>query len=147
MHFIVSFILFISVHAFAEKPPLNPDPAQTPGHLCNKNDADFIGYYYEQKIAKCKRKVSSAEKAQIYENYGIPKESRGNYTIDHFIPLSIGGSNSFKNLWPEHYKIKETRQNLELQVFMHLRDGKITQKEAIHIIRFEKMRDDIDPEW
>lgn len=39
-------------------------------------------------------------RAQIFQAYGIEKQDRGAYVINHLIPLEIGGSNELANLWP-----------------------------------------------
>ena len=93
----------------------------------------------QEKIAYCRRNVSTQDKAQIYRAYGIPKNCWNRYTIDHFYPLSMGGSNHSDNLWPEHKFVKNTRMNLELETFQRLQNGEITQKEALDIIRSEKL--------
>ena len=46
--------------------------------------------------------VSTATKKQVYAEYGVSyPQPKGEYEVDHFIPLEIGGSNDIKNLWPE----------------------------------------------
>jgi hypothetical protein len=40
-------------------------------------------------------------KDKVYAEYGITSHSSGQYQIDHFIPLELGGSNDISNLWPE----------------------------------------------
>lgn len=91
-------------------------------------------YRYPAKIVYCKRNVSNETKRQVYEAYGIPSEDRRNYTIDHFYPLSMGGSNDKKNLWPEHKEVKARRPNLELELFEDLAANKKSQKEVLERI-------------
>ncbi len=114
--------------------PFVPTREKTSGSLCTPQDPDFERLRYEERIPYCRRNVSRSEKADIYEAYGVPKRCRGDYTIDHFIPLSIGGTNHRDNLWPEHKSIKALRQNLELDLYKQIDQGLITQKEAIRII-------------
>ncbi len=120
--------------------PPAPDEALTPGEICDTQNPDFHEYRYSEGIAYCRRNVSRHVKSQIYQQYGIPERCRTRYTIDHLIPLSIGGTNGRGNLWPEHRLIKETRPDLEIQVFEALRDGDITQKQAIERVLQEKTR-------
>jgi hypothetical protein len=119
--------------------PYVPEQKMTPGDFCTRQDPDYLGDAYPEKIAKCERDVIYNTKQKIYELYSVKKSCQVNYTIDHFIPLSIGGSNSIENLWPEHKSIKALRQNLELNLFQDLRDGKISQAEAVRKIRQAKI--------
>jgi hypothetical protein len=48
------------------------------------------------------RDVSDAEKAAVYDRYGVtwvPYQ----HEVDHLISLELGGSNAIRNLWPEPY--------------------------------------------
>jgi hypothetical protein len=137
-----ALILSLSITCFASIDhiePKAPHSEQTPGELCNKNDPDYHGDRYKEKIPYCQRNVSYHERQKVYEDYDVPAKIRSEYTIDHLIPLSLGGSNDLSNLWPEHKKIKALRPYLEQEVFEDLRDGRITQKKAIRIILEAKL--------
>ena len=134
----VSAILSSSVLAFSY--PLVPRPDLTTGRLCTNRNPDFEGYRYTEQIPYCERNVSREQKDKIYNLYRIPVNCRGRYTIDHFIPLSIGGDNSDANLWPEHKLVKATRPQLEQELFLALSRGRITQKNAIELIVREKTK-------
>jgi hypothetical protein len=128
--------------------PLVPDPSMTTGSICQETDADFTEHRYGENIAYCARNVASFTKKEIYQKYGVKKGCRTEYTIDHFIPLSIGGTNTIDNLWPEHNSIKALRQNLEVKTFRQLEKGQITQAEAISIIvsaKWHPPADQVDP--
>jgi hypothetical protein len=137
--FLLTLVLSTVVFANAELRPETPDPIRTPGEMCDTKDEDFREYRYGEKIPYCVRNVSSHLKSEIYDYYGVPKNVRENYTIDHFIPLSIGGNNSPANLWPEHYKIKELRQTLEAELYEAVREGQMTQADAVAQIIKAKM--------
>jgi len=47
------------------------------------------------------RDVPASEKRAVYAEYGIFSHRRGQYEVDHLIPLELGGSNSIANLWPQ----------------------------------------------
>ncbi len=76
-----------------------PDPDCTPGDVFPGIDKEIIcvkGY------TKTVRNVSVNLKKKVYEAYGIPyPQPRGSYEADHLIPLELGGSNDFENLFPE----------------------------------------------
>ena len=144
--FILFFLLMILQNSYSY--PLVPDASISPGDICTTNDLDFQEYRYKESIPYCERNVSYQTKTLIYDKYYISIEERGQYTIDHLIPLSIGGSNSELNLWPEHKKIKKTRSNLETCLYDLLRKDLINQKTAIAfvlIIKFDKEVDGFDP--
>jgi hypothetical protein len=74
-----------------------PDPDCTPGDILNvtKNDICVSGY------SASVRNVPDSEKNQDYDEYGITKRNPGQYEVDHFVSLELGGSNDISNLWPE----------------------------------------------
>jgi hypothetical protein len=133
--------------------PLIPFPELTPGDLCTTDNRDFVEFRYDEQIPYCRRRVSFSHRQRIYDMYEIPQECRHRYTIDHFVPLAIGGSNADENLWPEHEFVKQGRPQLEFHVFLDLRDGHLTQKKAIDIIVEAKIsavgrlqKENLDPE-
>lgn len=123
--------------------PLIPDET-TQGSLCSTQDPDFKEFRYKENIPYCQREVSSSLKNEIYVHYGIPKNCRYQYTIDHFYPLSLGGNNQRENLWPEHQEIKRSRQNLETRLYAEIKSGKITQSEALAEIEDFKLHPRLD---
>lgn len=118
--------------------PFIPHRSLTTGSICDESDPDFVRYRYDEQIAYCKRNVKKDQKTEIYRLYQVPSHCRSEYTIDHFIPLSIGGTNHPDNLWPEHKSIKRLRRNLELDLYKLMEQGRITQADAIHRIREAK---------
>jgi hypothetical protein len=118
--------------------PFVPDPALTQGSICDENDPDFERHRYAEQIPYCGRNVSGWTKRQVYINYGVDLACKGEYTIDHFIPLSIGGTNRIDNLWPEPKSVKSLRQNLEMHLFRAVESGRMSQKEAIMNIQDAK---------
>lgn len=128
------FFVSIVLSAIAIAYPIKPDKGMTPGQLCTEEDQDFSEYRYEESIAYCSRNVSSATKKKVYEAYGIPVSERKEYTIDHLIPLSIGGNNRPRNLWPEHREVKAMRPHIEQKLFEMVRDGEMRRDEAVRRI-------------
>lgn len=51
------------------------------------------------------RHVSGSVKHQVYEEYGVPSDKHGEYEVDHFISLELGGNNDIKNLWAQPYVV------------------------------------------
>lgn len=119
--------------------PFTPDSEKTTGSLCSASNPDFERYRYEERIPYCGRNVDREMKDKVYDAYGVPRGCRKDYTIDHFIPLSIGGTNSFNNLWPEHKSIKFLRQNLENDLYKQISKGEISQAEAVRIVTEAKL--------
>lgn len=145
----LSLLLFLSL--LLQKSysyPLIPNEKISPGHICTINDADFQEHRYPQNIVYCKRNLSFNKKTDIYNKYAIDLSERDQYTIDHIVPLSIGGSNSELNLWPEHKEVKKTRPRLETCLFNLLKKDLIKQKIAVDFIlkiKFNKKVDGYDP--
>ena len=119
-----------------EKYPNGPDAEMTPGKLCVNGKTR-----YAQQIIYCERSVSSGEKNAIIADYDqelgykIRTMNRMDFKIDHFIPLSIGGSNDVENLWPQHKSVYAYSDKLELLLFQAMEADKIKQMDAIRVIK------------
>lgn len=111
------------------------NPQLTPGDLCDRDDTDFDGWRYPERIAHCRRDVSSAKKVAIAASYGIYGEARRNYEIDHFIPLNIGGSNEERNLWPLFAPYARQKSQYEYWLMERVASGEMRQIEAIERIK------------
>ena len=142
---IFSTLLVLNLFSFAgDLPaPLVPDETTT-GALCSEQDQNFKELRYEEKIPYCKRNVATSLKAQIYIEYSVPDECHGEYTIDHFYPLAIGGNNERQNLWPEHKALKKIRQDLEIRLYKEMKDGKTSQAQATKEIEDFKLHPQVN---
>ncbi len=75
-----------------------PDPDCTPGAIIDGVTADQVCVSgYSQGV----RNVPQSVKDQVYSEYGIASHTSGQYEVDHFISLELGGSNDISNLFPE----------------------------------------------
>ena len=74
--------------------PLLPDPKLIPGDVFDVTIQDICTPGYSKKV----RAVTAKLKRQAHAEYGITSWEPGDYEVDHLIPLSLGGSNSIRNL-------------------------------------------------
>jgi hypothetical protein len=74
-----------------------PDPTCTPGDVLNVTKDQVCTSGYSSSV----RNVPTSEKDQVYAEYGIASHTAGEYEVDHFVSLELGGSNDISNLWPE----------------------------------------------
>lgn len=135
-------VLFSSLLSFAGQDfPLGPDLQTTPGSLCKNSNVRR----YPARIIYCERDVSSDLKRQLIKNYDeqlgfhIRQMNRQDFKIDHFIPLSIGGSNESNNLWPQHKTVYGITDPLEQLLSDKISANKITQSEAVRVIKEAKL--------
>lgn len=145
----VAASLLISAFALAEERyPVGPNPNMTPGATCENSKT----HRYPENIVYCERNVSTADKRAIIKayddqlGYSIQQMDRQEFKIDHFIPLSIGGSNSKDNLWPQHRSVFTITDPLETVLFEKISVGAITQADAIRVVREAKLNLDRVPE-
>lgn len=111
---------------------LRPDLIKTPGFYCTKENPDFKEFRYKEKVAICNRNVSQAKRDRIYKAYGVTKEEQVLYTIDHMVPLAMGGSNDELNLWPQPKEI--TSAVLEFRVFNLINNDRLNIKESLDLV-------------
>lgn len=96
-----STIALPTTHAASASCQINgayPDANCTKGAIFSAVTTDQVctpGY------TKTVRHVPQSLKDEVYTDYGVTSHSSGQYEIDHFIPLELGGSNDISNLWPE----------------------------------------------
>ena len=116
-----------------------PDPVLTPGKTCSESDLDFDGYRYshgtEKGVAYCRRHVTHKMKMTVAESYGIAKTDFVNYEFDHYIPLAAGGANDISNIWPQPLSDATSKDVIETRIYNGLKSGRLTQDEAIAMIR------------
>lgn len=140
--FVTALVLLTSLVSFAgDDFPMGPNPEITPGSLCQNSSTRR----YPEHIVYCERNVSSGTKNALYKmydekfGYQTRQMNRSEFKIDHFIPLSIGGSNGTDNLWPQHKTVYQITDPLEQLLFDKIQEGRIKQDEAVRVIREAKL--------
>ncbi len=138
-NWLISIILcsVVSFPAFGRPSfPQHPDPEMTPGSYCRSPSS----YRYPEHIPYCERHVSSGRKQRIIEDYNqklgynIRRGDRGQFKIDHLIPLCAGGSNNDDNLWPQHQSVYEITDPLEGLICEKMAKGRLLQARAVELL-------------
>lgn len=129
MKALLLFLFPLIALSYPTIPPVN-------GDYCTPSDPDFKEYRYIENIAICERNVTTAQKIEICKRDGVV--DRTEFTVDHLISLSMGGSNSLENLWCQHKSINFTHE--EYLGYIALRDGTQTQAEVVEHILDLKFR-------
>jgi hypothetical protein len=105
-----------------------PDSTLTPGATLEVTREDLCRSDYTSPAAN----IPIALKQQTFDRYGIRPDAIG-YNVDHLIPVSLGGSNSPKNLWPQllssewNYHMKN---RLELMLYKMVCKGSLALEKA-----------------
>ncbi len=107
---------------------------QMEGDLCDTADKDFDGFRYQAHIPHCRRNVSHETKREVAHSFGI-FDGYEKYEIDHYIPLSIGGSNELDNLWPLPVPVARAKSELEGRIHQEVVRGEISQDQAIERVK------------
>lgn len=103
-----------------------PDPIVTPG------DAQDITLAEIKKLRSAPARlpnIPSDVKRKVFLSYGL-RVDETNYQLDHLIPLSLGGSDAAKNLWPHSRKgsfwTVEKKLTLEKRVYRLVCAGRLS---------------------
>lgn len=124
-----------------------PDSGCTPGAIFeNVTAQDICTPGYSKKA----RNVSTKTKNQVYEEYGITKHEKGEYEVDHFISLELGGSNDIANLFPEAAEPRpgfHEKDKIENYLHAEVCAGRMTLAEAQKNVSWEwvKTYEDMQP--
>jgi hypothetical protein len=74
-----------------------PNPKLTPGTTLKVSKDDLCGSRYKS----ADRSIPISLKRKVFDLYGIRADNPTPFNVDHLIPVSLGGSNSIENLWPQ----------------------------------------------
>lgn len=134
-------LFLVATNAFATGTyPKGPDQQLTPGEICTEQRV----FRYPEHIAYCERNVATDTKRQVIKTYdqnlgySIQSMPRGQFKIDHYIPLCMGGGNDKENLWPQHESVYTITDPLEQEACEKMAAGKLLQAKAIELIRQAK---------
>ncbi len=84
--------------------------------------------------------IPAAVRAKVYAAYGLPKDACASgkaCTLDHLIPVALGGSNVAANIWPQptggHWNARR-KDRLEKRLHKMVCFGEISLKRAQKVI-------------
>lgn len=111
--------LFLAGCAKPQPIPIRPDPGITPGAIATLDTSKVCQSGYSKTV----RHTSAALKLRVYRAYGLASQPRADFEVDHLIPLSLGGADAERNLWPESYTTKPWNAHVKdrLEVYIHNR--------------------------
>jgi hypothetical protein len=126
---ILLFLFSTSIYSFEL-----PNKALTPGDVDHERTKEVLCVPNftagKDDDGENVRHVSQKIKNIAFQEYGIPKEQRSNYVIDHLVSLSNGGLNNLYNLWPQPKNEGHLKDRLENKLHKMVCKGQITLQEA-----------------
>lgn len=107
-----------------------PDPVCTPGDIQSRSAKVVCTPGWASRH----RHVTQATKALVYASYRLTgPHPFPEWEVDHRIPLEIGGSNSTRNLWPEHNP--QSKDRLENRTHEKVCTGRMSLSHAQRIFK------------
>lgn len=93
-----------------------PNRQLTPGRWDSSLTADYLCTHSTDE----RRNVTAATKHKVFASYQVTYPStpsqRGQWEVDHLVPLTLGGTNDSANLWPEQAPGFHDKDKLELRL-------------------------------
>jgi hypothetical protein len=129
-------ICLLSIFAAAADPtwPSRPDPALTPGKVATTDLREVCAIDGDMSYSRRHRTTTAALKSWVFREYGIepPNEpaARGEWEIDHLVPLCLGGADEAANLWPQNKATSRKKDRLEAQACREVCAGRLSLSEA-----------------
>lgn len=124
---VLLLLLALTSSAFARENV--PDPAITPGEVATTDIVLVCQHGYSATV----RKTTQDMKRDTYNAYRV-RGSRKHWKIDHLVPLSMGGADSMKNIWPSDFKAGKynaaAKDRLELKIRDLVCNGTLSVEEG-----------------
>lgn len=117
-------ILLITVLVTTLSSGTLPNRKFTPGDI---NPFVMLNWVCNHYIDSFPPSISDVKKA--YANYGI-SISDVNYKLDYLIPISLGGENSVKNMWPQTTRQWLAKNKIENDMLFDVCNGKVSLSEV-----------------
>ncbi len=144
MRYFIALVFVVSAYGsngladdFQDRYPTYPNVELTPGKLCENGQTRR----YPERIAYCQRNVDRLTKKLRFQEYDqqlgyqTGQMNRGEFKIDHYLPLCMGGSNHSDNLWPQHRTVYEITDPMEPLACEKMAAGLLKQADAIELIQ------------
>ena len=95
-----------------------PDGVCSPGDVLTSDKGILCG-----QSSRERRAVTESERREVFEAYRLRDD--GDYVLDHRVPLCLGGSNGFRNTWPEWRDQSEEKDRLEASLCRAVCAGRV----------------------
>lgn len=96
--------------------PEIPDDSLTPGAIATTSQAEVCAFGGSLSYSQAHRQTSYQLKEWIFREYGMEppdRTERGQWEVDHRVPLCLGGADVAANLWPQNAATYHDKDALE----------------------------------
>jgi hypothetical protein len=118
----VSYVFVVVLVATLNSGTL-PNSKFTPGETVNAM-LSWVCNHFLDSLPPSKSNMIKA-----YSNYNI-NVNDSNYKLNYLIPISLGGANTVKNMWPIPINEWFEKNKIENDIFYNVCNGKLSLKEA-----------------